>query len=70
MLIKPFKSIIKEKLRICTVCSSSFTVNAETLRLRKENANLFRYITAYRQYGHLKANINPLSPNERFVITV
>lgn len=46
----------------------SFTVSSEALESRIKQSNLYRFVTAYRQHGHKKANINPIAiTEERFV---
>ncbi|KAL7635748.1 UNVERIFIED_CONTAM: hypothetical protein RMT77_013565 [Armadillidium vulgare] len=51
----------------CLHDTSAYQIPSETLKLRNENPNLHRYISAYREFGHLKAQINPLEQNLRIV---
>jgi 2-oxoglutarate dehydrogenase complex dehydrogenase (E1) component-like enzyme len=45
-----------------------FTVPPEALESRIKQSNFYRFVTAYRQHGHRKANINPIAiTEERFV---
>jgi 2-oxoglutarate dehydrogenase complex dehydrogenase (E1) component-like enzyme len=47
---------------------SFFTVSSEALESRIKQSNFYRFVTAYRQHGHKKANINPIAiTDERFV---
>lgn len=47
---------------------SFFTVSSDTLESRIKQSNFYRFVTAYRQHGHKKANINPIAiTDERFV---
>jgi 2-oxoglutarate dehydrogenase complex dehydrogenase (E1) component-like enzyme len=46
----------------------SFTVSSEALESRIKQSNFYQFVTAYRQHGHKKANINPIAiTQERFV---
>ncbi|KAK8735275.1 hypothetical protein OTU49_005597 [Cherax quadricarinatus] len=46
---------------------SPFLLSDDVIQRRAEESNIFRFICAYREFGHLKADINPLQPNERLV---
>jgi 2-oxoglutarate dehydrogenase complex dehydrogenase (E1) component-like enzyme len=46
----------------------SFTVSPEALESRIKQSNFYQFVTAYRQHGHKKANVNPIAiTEERFV---
>lgn len=44
-----------------------FSLPEDVVQRRAEESNLFRWISAYREYGHLTADINPIKPNSRQV---
>ncbi|KAK7071265.1 putative 2-oxoglutarate dehydrogenase E1 component DHKTD1, mitochondrial [Halocaridina rubra] len=44
-----------------------YSLSEEVIQRRAEASNLFRYISAYREYGHLQAQLNPLEPNTSLV---
>ncbi|MPC40465.1 putative 2-oxoglutarate dehydrogenase E1 component DHKTD1, mitochondrial [Portunus trituberculatus] len=50
---------------LCNGCPPS--VPDEVIQKRKEESCLFRWISAFREFGHLTADVNPLSPNTRQV---
>ncbi|CAL4060852.1 unnamed protein product, partial [Meganyctiphanes norvegica] len=45
----------------------TYQLSADVIKRRSEESNIYRYISAFQEYGHLKANINPLDPNTRIV---
>lgn len=40
--------------------TKDFILSDEAIAKRAEQSNLFRFINAYREYGHLRADLNPL----------
>lgn len=47
---------------------SFFTVSSDALESKIKQSNFYRFVTAYRQHGHKKANINPIAiTDKRFV---
>ncbi|XP_068204205.1 2-oxoadipate dehydrogenase complex component E1 [Palaemon carinicauda] len=44
-----------------------FSLPIDVINKRAEESNLFRFISSYREYGHLQAQLNPLKVNERVV---
>ncbi|XP_076065924.1 2-oxoadipate dehydrogenase complex component E1 [Oratosquilla oratoria] len=44
-----------------------FTLSDDVIQSRAKNSTVLRFIDAYRDHGHLKAEINPLRPNTRIV---
>ncbi|XP_045604597.1 2-oxoadipate dehydrogenase complex component E1 [Procambarus clarkii] len=44
-----------------------FSLPEDVIQRRAEESNIFRFISAYREFGHLKADVNPLQPNDRLV---
>lgn len=45
----------------------SFTLPDEVIQQRKEESNLFRWVSAFREFGHLTADVNPIRSNIRQV---
>ncbi|KAG0711627.1 putative OGDH E1 component DHKTD1, mitochondrial [Chionoecetes opilio] len=45
----------------------SFTLPDDIIQQRTEESNLFRWVSAFREFGHLTADINPIQPNTRQV---
>ncbi|XP_042218066.1 probable 2-oxoglutarate dehydrogenase E1 component DHKTD1, mitochondrial isoform X2 [Homarus americanus] len=52
---------------ICIRYNTTVNLPEVVIQQRAEESNVFRFISAYREFGHLKANINPLAPNTRLV---
>ena len=45
------------------VCHVFLGVAEDTIAARAANSKVFRLVEAYRRYGHLNANVNPLHEN-------
>ena len=43
-------------------------LNSETVSLQSEHSKVFRIIEAYRQHGHLSANVNPISERRDWLV--
>ncbi|XP_066951932.1 2-oxoadipate dehydrogenase complex component E1 [Macrobrachium rosenbergii] len=44
-----------------------FSLPSDIIQKRAEESNLFRFISSYREHGHLQAQFNPLKANERIL---